>query len=129
MKILLINTDDAMGGAAIACLRLLAILEQSEGIKVTMLVQEKKRDNPNVKAIAETWLQKKLAFVRFVRERLYFIFQEKNKEVRFAFSPANSGIDISEHPLVQEADIIHLHWINFGFLSLKSLTHFGNESI
>ena len=121
MKILLINTDDAMGGAAIACLRLLAILEQTEGIEVTMLVQEKKRDNPNVKAIAETWLQKKLAFVRFVRERLYFKFQEKNKEIRFAFSPANSGIDISEHPLVQEADIIHLHWINFGFLSLKSL--------
>lgn len=110
-----------MGGAAIACLRLLAILEQTEGIEVTMLVQEKKRDNPKVKAIAETWLQKKLAFERFVRERLYFKFQEKNKEVRFAFSPANSGIDISEHPLVQEADIIHLHWINFGFLSLKSL--------
>jgi glycosyltransferase involved in cell wall biosynthesis len=110
-----------MGGAAIACLRLLAILEQTEGIEVTMLVQEKKRDNPKVKAIAETWLQKKLAFERFVRERLYFKFQEKNKEIRFAFSPANSGIDISEHPLVQEADIIHLHWINFGFLSLKSL--------
>lgn len=110
-----------MGGAAIACLRLLAILEQTEGIEVTMLVQEKKRDNPNVQAIAETWLQKKLAFVRFVQERLYFKFQEKNKEIRFAFSPANSGIDISEHPLVQEADIIHLHWINFGFLSLKSL--------
>lgn len=110
-----------MGGAAIACLRLLAILEQTEGVEVTMLVQEKKRDNPNVQAIAETWLQKKLAFVRFVQERLYFKFQEKNKEIRFAFSPANSGIDISEHPLVQEADIIHLHWINFGFLSLKSL--------
>lgn len=110
-----------MGGAAIACLRLLAILEQTEGIEVTMLVQEKKRDNPKVKAIVETWLQKKLAFERFVRERLYFKFQEKNKEIRFAFSPANSGIDISEHPLVQEADIIHLHWINFGFLSLKSL--------
>lgn len=121
MKILLINTDDAMGGAAIACLRLLAILERTEGIEVTMLVQEKKRDNPKVKAIAKTWLQKKLAFERFVRERLYFKFQEKNKEIRFAFSPANSGIDISEHPLVQEADIIHLHWINFGFLSLKSL--------
>jgi glycosyltransferase involved in cell wall biosynthesis len=121
LKILLINTDDAMGGAAIACLRLLKTLNQTEGIKAIMLVQEKKRDYPNVKAIAETWLQKKLAFERFVRERLYFKFQEKNKEIRFAFSPANSGIDISEHPLVQEADIIHLHWINFGFLSLKSL--------
>ncbi|WP_305951927.1 glycosyltransferase family 4 protein [Emticicia oligotrophica] len=121
MKILLINTDDAMGGAAIACLRLLNTLNQTEGIEATMLVQEKKRDNPNVKAIAETWLQKKMAFARFVQERLFFKFQEKNKEIRFAFSPANSGIDISVHPLVQEADIIHLHWINFGFLSIKSL--------
>lgn len=121
MKILLINTDDAMGGAAIACLRLLNTLNQTEGIEATMLVQEKKRDNPNVIAIAETWLPKKLAFVRFIQERLFFKFQEKNKEIRFAFSPANSGIDISEHPLVQEADIIHLNWINFGFLSLQSL--------
>ena len=110
-----------MGGAAIACLRLLKTLNQTEGIDATLLVQEKKRDNSNVKAIAKTWLQKKLAFGRFIQERLFFKFQEKNKEIRFAFSPANSGIDISEHPLVQEADIIHLHWINFGFLSIKSL--------
>lgn len=110
-----------MGGAAIACLRLLAVLERTEGIEVNMLVQEKKRNNLNVRAIANTWLQKKLAFERFVRERLYFQFVEKNKQIRFAFSPANTGIDISEHPLVQEADIIHLHWINFGFLSINSL--------
>jgi glycosyltransferase involved in cell wall biosynthesis len=110
-----------MGGAAIACLRLLAVLEHTEGIEVNMLVQEKKHNNLNIKAIANTWLQKKLAFERFVRERLYFQFFEKNKQIRFAFSPANTGIDISEHPLVQEADIIHLHWINFGFLSINSL--------
>ncbi|WP_435356266.1 glycosyltransferase family 4 protein [Emticicia sp. SJ17W-69] len=121
MKILLINTDDSMGGAAIACLRLLTALERTEGIEVNMLVQEKKRNHLNVKAIANTWLQKKLAFERFVRERLYFQFYEKSKQIRFAFSPANTGIDISEHPLVKEADIIHLHWVNFGFLSISSL--------
>lgn len=121
MKIILINTDDAMGGAAIACLRLLTVLEQTEGIEVKMLVQEKKRNNLNVSAIANTWLEKKMAFVRFVQERLTFRFYEKSKEIRFAFSPANTGIDISQHPLVQEADIIHLHWINFGFLSINSL--------
>ncbi len=110
-----------MGGAAIACLRLLAVLEHTEGIEVNMLVQEKKRNHLKVKAIANTWLQKKLAFIRFSQERLFFKFQEKNKQIRFAFSPANTGIDISEHPLVQEADIIHLHWINFGFLSINSL--------
>ncbi|MBC7408548.1 MAG: glycosyltransferase family 4 protein, partial [Arcicella sp.] len=40
---------------------------------------------------------------------------------RFIFSQAKIGIDISNHPLIQKSDIIHLHWINFGFLSLNSL--------
>ncbi len=110
-----------MGGAAIACLRLLKILEQTEGVEVQMLVQEKKGNRLNIKALADTWLSKKLAFVRFALERLYFRFFEKNKTVRFAFSPATVGVDIAEHPLVQAADIIHLHWTNFGFLSLDSL--------
>ncbi|CAH0994314.1 D-inositol-3-phosphate glycosyltransferase [Emticicia aquatica] len=110
-----------MGGAAIACLRLLTILEKTDGIEVKMLVQEKKRNSLNVNPLAYSWLQKKWAFLRFIKERLYFRFYEKNKEIRFAFSPANTGIDISEHHLVQEADIIHLHWINFGFLSINSL--------
>ena len=37
------------------------------------------------------------------------------------FSPATVGADIADHPLVKQASIIHLHWVNFGFLSLKSL--------
>jgi glycosyltransferase involved in cell wall biosynthesis len=41
--------------------------------------------------------------------------------LRYAFSSANTGVDISEHPLVKEADIIHLHWINQGYISLKGL--------
>jgi glycosyltransferase involved in cell wall biosynthesis len=41
--------------------------------------------------------------------------------VRFAFSLANTGEDISNQPVVQDADILHLHWINQGFLSLDSL--------
>ncbi|MDR0724591.1 MAG: glycosyltransferase, partial [Prevotellaceae bacterium] len=39
----------------------------------------------------------------------------------FAVSIANTGTDISKHPLVKEADIIHLHWINQGFLSLADI--------
>lgn len=110
-----------MGGAAIACLRLLSVLEDEKGVEAKLLVQQKKRNNADVLAVAESWLAQKMAFGRFVTERLYFRLHEKNKEVRFAFSPANTGIDISDHPLVQEADIIHLHWVNFGFLSIESL--------
>ncbi|RFS17083.1 glycosyltransferase family 4 protein [Emticicia sp. C21] len=121
MKILLINTDDSMGGAAIASLRLLSVLEEEHDIEAKLLVQEKKRNRADVIPVAQSWLDKKRAFIRFVTERLYFRQYEKNKEVRFAFSPANTGIDISQHPLVQEADILHLHWVNFGFLSINSL--------
>ena len=45
-----------------------------------------------------------------------FFLLKKNKKVRYKFSPAVSGLNISSHPLVKEADIIHLHWINHGFL-------------
>lgn len=110
-----------MGGAAIASLRLLSVLEEEKDIEAKLLVQEKKRSRADVVPVAKSWLDKKRAFVRFAAERLYFRQYEKNKEVRFAFSPANTGIDISQHPLVQEADILHLHWINFGFLSIESL--------
>lgn len=110
-----------MGGAAIASLRLLSVLEEEPGIEARLLVQEKKRHRADVTAIAQGWLGRKTAFARFVMERLYFRMFEKGKEVRFAFSPANTGIDISQHPLVEEADILHLHWVNFGFLSVESI--------
>ncbi len=29
--------------------------------------------------------------------------------MRFRYSHANAGIDISDHPWVQDADIIHFH--------------------
>ena len=121
MKILLINTDDSMGGAAIAALRILSVLEEEKDIEARLLVQEKKRNRDDVTPIAQSWLDKKQALARFAAERLYFRLFEKSKEVRFAFSPANTGIDISQHPLIQDADILHLHWVNFGFLSIDSL--------
>ena len=50
-----------------------------------------------------------------------FFIREKSKSVRFLFSIANTGEDISKHDLIKNSDIVHLHWINQGFLSLKSL--------
>ncbi|NJO01176.1 MAG: hypothetical protein HC880_05265, partial [Bacteroidia bacterium] len=55
------------------------------------------------------------------RRAVVFLPYEANKSFRFAFSPAVAGTDISRHPLVQEADILHLHWITFGYLSVHSL--------
>jgi glycosyltransferase involved in cell wall biosynthesis len=120
MKVALVNTFQFSGGAAVACYRLMQAL-QKNGVEANMLVQEMSFPDKNVAETEPTYIGRKKAFLRFAAERFYFLFHEKNKEVRFAFSPANIGTDISRHPLMGQADIIHLHWINFGFLSIDSL--------
>ena len=120
-QITLVNTNDNGGGAAVACLRLYKALSQHTDFNVKLLVQDKNTKLSFVEGLNNTWFAQKMAFVRFVLERLYFWFFEKNKQVRFMFSPAKVGVDISQHSLIQKADVVHLHWINFGFLSLKNL--------
>ncbi|MDD2412203.1 MAG: glycosyltransferase family 4 protein [Bacteroidales bacterium] len=120
MKVVLINTSDSGGGAAIACKRLMEALTL-EGIDVRMLVMTKKSQIVQIQAFKKSKYNKYASLFRFMYERLSFVFHEKDKSVRFAFSPANIGVDISNHPWIKEADIVHIHWINGGFLSLKSL--------
>lgn len=57
----------------------------------------------------------------FYAERLSFLPYERDKSVRFSFSLANFGEDISRDPIVQKADILHFNWISQGFLSLKGI--------
>jgi glycosyltransferase involved in cell wall biosynthesis len=120
MKITILSTFDNFGGAAIAASRLNKSLNNN-GLSSNILVQDKKGSLPNIESIAQNWFQKKLALLRFALDRYQFTFYEKNKSVRFIFSQAKIGINIHNHPLIQQSDIIHLHWINFGFLSLNSI--------
>lgn len=121
MKVTLINTSDAGGGAPAACMRLLKALEQ-DGVDVKLLAQHKYTKVDCVEAVANDGLPALKAKFDFYYERLPFIaFHEKDKSVRFAFSTAGSGTDISDKALIQNADILHLHWTNSGFLSVKDL--------
>ena len=121
MKVTLINTSDAGGGAPAACMRLLKAL-QLINADASLFVQHKKTADLNVYAVAKNWLTRLRAQFDFLYERLPFIwFHAKDKSVRFAFSTASSGTDISGEPLVTRADILHLHWTNQGFLSTVDL--------
>ena len=105
VKIVIINTSERTGGAAVAAGRLGKALEQA-GIQVDKLVRK------------DTWLNR----FRFYWERLIiFLCNHLNRKNLFAVSIANTGTDLLGHPLVEEADIIHLHWINQGFLSLRDI--------
>jgi glycosyltransferase involved in cell wall biosynthesis len=93
-----------------------------EQVDVRLQVQDKKTGEPRVDSIGGTSFGKLKAKINFFYERLPFIwFKAKDKSVRFAFSTANTGTDISHQPHVLDADVLHLHWTNGGYLSIKNL--------
>jgi glycosyltransferase involved in cell wall biosynthesis len=121
MKVTLINTSDAGGGAPAACLRLLQAL-QLQGVDAQLLVQHKKTNNDKVEGIVKSFTTRfKANFDRLLERIPFMLFHEKDRSVRFAFSTANVGTSIKDHPLIVNADILHLHWTNSGFLSIDDL--------
>ncbi len=117
MRVLLINTSERMGGAAIAASRLLEALK-NHGIKAKLLVRDKQTDQITVVPLRRDWL----LVWKFVWERIVIWtanrFSRKNL---FAVDIANTGTDITSLPEFRQADVIHLHWVNQGMLSLRGL--------
>ena len=117
MKVLIVNTSEKTGGAAIAANRLFKALNRN-GVDATMLVRDKNSSDEKVFALGTT-LRTKLHFL-FERLAIY-ISNKFDKEKLFRVSFANTGTDITRLKEFKEADIIHLHWINQGMLSLKEI--------
>lgn len=121
MKVLILNTSERTGGAAVAANRLMNALCK-QGVEANMLVRDKQSEDERVISVNQSWFQRRLNFLRFVWERLaIFLCNKLNRKDLFRVSIANTGVNLAAHPLVKEADVIHLHWINQGFLSLKGL--------
>ncbi|MDR3137289.1 MAG: glycosyltransferase [Tannerellaceae bacterium] len=112
MKVVILSTYAHEGGAAIAAERLQAGLRKI-GVDAAMLTAA---------GLNSSRLKRLRHFLRFVTERLViFIACRFRRPNLFKVSIANTGTDLSRHPLVQQADIIHLHWINQGFLALSDI--------
>ena len=121
MNVLIINTNEAKGGAAIAAMRLMQALNKN-GVSAKMLVLRASQKNADVGSVETSKCVKWLARVRFLWERfVIFLNSRFSREFLFRVSVANTGFDLSGHRLVKQADVLHLHWINQGFLSLKGI--------
>lgn len=117
MRVLIINTSERIGGAAVAASRLMESLKNN-GIKAKMLVRDKQTDQISVVSLDHSWL----TVWRFVWERIVIWNANRFKKNNlFAVDIANTGTDITTLPEFQQADIIHLHWINQGMLSLGDI--------
>lgn len=117
MRVLIVNTAERTGGAAIAANRLLHALNNN-GVVARMLVRDRKTDAHEVVNIPQSWRLKS----KFLWERgVIWLNNGMSKRNLFQVDIANAGTDITTLPEFQWADIIHLHWVNQGFLSLRDL--------
>ena len=117
MRILIVNTSERTGGAAVAANRLMKALNNN-GAKAKMLVRDKETETLTVVPLPHS---PRLRW-HFLWERLViFCRLHFSRQHLFEVDIANAGYDITKLPEFQEADVIHLHWVNQGMLSLKGI--------
>ncbi len=114
MNILHISTSDSIGGAARACVNISDALN-SIGVISTILVQQKKTKNESVKEVSTHFKTGS----RIIMD--YFLMKSLSKSRRGRFTFPFVGTEIYTQDIMAKADIINLHWVNGGFLSLMSL--------
>ncbi len=117
MRILIVNTTEKTGGAAVAANRLMEALINN-GVKAKMLVRDKETHQLTVCALPSQGR----ARWHFLWERfVIWLNMGFRRKHLFEADIANCGTDITALPEFKEADVIHLHWVNQGMLSLKDL--------
>lgn len=109
MKVLLLSTYETTGGAAIAAQRLLKALN-ANGVEATMLCRR------NL-----SWWRGKPQSWSSIWERAVVFGNTLSLKGLWSVDIANCGQDITQTSEYQEADVIHLHWVNQGFLSLATI--------
>ena len=104
MRVLIVNTSERTGGAAVAANRLMKALNNN-GVKAKMLVRDKESDSLTVVGLPKSG---RLRW-HFLWERFVIFCRLRFSRVHlFDIDIANAGSDITRLREFQEADIIHL---------------------
>lgn len=118
MNVVHVNVTDNFRGAGKAAYRLhSAMLDR--GVKSSMYVMlQQRRGDPAIRSLS--MLKSHIILpIRYKISR--FIHRVDYDTSRGLFSTPFSGEDISLVPEINVADVIYLHWVNDGFLSMKSI--------
>lgn len=118
LKVIHLNTYEGNGGAGRACLRLSDAL-QTSGVDSSVMVYYQFKESTKAVAFSKTPFQKVKAVFNILSER--YLSKAFTKALKTPFSLQWFGRGISRHPALKEADLIHIHWINHGFLTPEDL--------
>lgn len=117
MKVTLLNHSDTLGGASVVTFRLMQAL-QKVGVDARMLVLMKSSKDATVEQVCS----RRRRNIAFIAERLnIFLRNGFSKPNLFKISTASHGVPVASHPLIADADVIVINWINQGMLSLDEL--------
>ena len=117
MRILIVSTSERKGGAAVAASRLVEALNNN-GMRAQMLVRDKQTDAITVASVRPRWLMR----WRFLYERWrIFCRLGFTRHNLFRIDTGQCGANITRTMEFRQADIIHLHWVSQGMLSLKDI--------
>ena len=119
LKVVHLNTYDGNGGAGRACMRLNRAL-LSQNIDSKIIVHYKFGNNPDIKTFNRNIIQKSYTAATIILARILAKrFLKPHSRTPFSFTWF--GRSVIKYPDVKNADIIHLHWINHGFLDPKHI--------
>lgn len=114
MNVLIVSTSERAGGGAIAAMRLKDALNRHGGVRATMMVRDRQTGAPDVVRVG-TKLPK-------VLERPGILARcGWDMQRMWLCDTGGLGIDITRTPEYRRADVVHLHWINQGMLSLRTI--------
>jgi glycosyltransferase involved in cell wall biosynthesis len=119
IKVIHLSTSDFDGGAAIAALRVVKAQQSLTVLNSKLFVRSEKSEEEFVFSRNTNLLDRFFTNSRKLFDELSIRLLSVQSRGRFTFP--FWGEDISKNILVKNSDIINLHWINGGFLSLKSL--------
>jgi glycosyltransferase involved in cell wall biosynthesis len=129
MKVLIVNTSDNKGGAAIAAKRIhssLIIL----GVESKMLVLQK---STNISSIIQydSIITKKSIWLRYISDFIWKLIRYLKKRMHLITNvlpgniiSTNGRYAISSYVNAKCFDVVHLQWINGGFIDIKDVKNF-----
>jgi glycosyltransferase involved in cell wall biosynthesis len=125
VNLLILNTSDNQGGAAMATYRLHHGL-RSIGVNSCLMVQEKKTDDYTVIGPKTRWQNIQAFFRPYLEVLAAKSYQNREKTI---FSPAWVPDQLAGKVSTLKPDIIHLFWVNWGFMKLETLGRFNSPVV
>lgn len=127
IKPLMLNAYDNVGGAAIATYRLHRGL-LSIGVDSRLLVLQKGSNDPTVITLEpQSRLKNKIA--AFYARRDEAVTRQCKAEGNRYFSPARCPDRLASKVAAADPDLVHLFWVNSGFLKIETLKRFKKPLI